>query len=143
MIDFNNIFDMFDDSEEPNDNDDLSLLMDFSEHPLYWIGGFNKIIDNHIFFSQYTVKTFKNISPELEENDLEKAGEYIMYNKAWDYIKGIDVNNAFHVECIKLKANDRLIVALVAAIKFFEDLEEYEKCALLKAIEDKSKEFLT
>ena len=37
------IFNSFD-NENYNSDDESSLLVDFSEHPLYWIGGFNKII---------------------------------------------------------------------------------------------------
>ena len=84
MIDFSNIFNTFDDSEDNKEADDVSMLVDFSEHPLYWIGGFSKIINNHIFFTQYTIKTFKNVSPELDLEDLEKIGEKLMYDKAWD-----------------------------------------------------------
>ncbi len=77
---------------------------------------------------------------EIEE--LEKAGEELMFRKAWDYIKYINLNNNFHIECIKLKADDKLVSNLEESICFFEALEEYEKCALLKKIEDKAKEFL-
>jgi len=139
MMNFSNIFNTFDDSEENKEADDISILVDFSEHPLYWIGGFSKIINNHIFFTQYTIKTFKDISPEL---DLEQIGENLMYNKAWDYIKSIKINNTFHIECLKLKADERLLLALEASIKHFESFEEYEKCALLKGVEDKVKDFL-
>ena len=91
-----NIFDAFN-SENFQNDDETSLLMDFSEHPLFWISGFNKIIDNHLFFTQYTVKAFKNISPDININELEKAGEELMFRKAWDYIKSIDLNKNFHM----------------------------------------------
>jgi len=65
-----------------------------------------------------------------------------MYNKAWNYIKSIKINNTFHIECLKLKADERLLLALEASIKHFESFEEYEKCALLKGVEDKVKDFL-
>jgi hypothetical protein len=52
-MNLNKIFDLFD--KEYNANDESSLLVDFSEHPLFWIGGFNKLISNHLFFKQYTV----------------------------------------------------------------------------------------
>lgn len=142
MINFSNIFNTFDDSGENKETDDVSLLIDFSEHPLYWIGGFSKIINNHIFFTQYTIKTFKDISPELDLEELEQISENLMYNKAWDYIKSIKINNTFHVECLKLKADERLLLALETSIKHFESFEEYEKCALLKDVENKVKDFL-
>ena len=136
-----NIFDAFN-SENFQNDDETSLLMDFSEHPLFWISGFNKIIDNHLFFTQYTVKTFKNISPDVNIDDLEKAGEELMFRKAWDYIKGIDLNKNFHVECLRNKVSKDFIYNLQISIQFFEAHEEYEKCALLKGIKDLIEELL-
>jgi hypothetical protein len=139
-MNLNKIFDLFD--KEYNANDESSLLIDFSEHPLFWIGGFNKLISNHLFFKQYTVKTFKNISPDINIEELEKAGEELMFRKAWDYIKYINLDKIFHVECLKLKADKQFIDNIQTSILFFEALEEYEKCALLKGIQDKVKKFL-
>ena len=142
-MNLNNIFNLFSNEDEQlNANDDTSLLVDFSEHPLFWISGFNKILDHHLFFKKYTVKTFKNISPDVNIEELERAGERLMFEKAWGYIKDINLDKPFHVECIKNKASKSFIDNLQATILFFEDLEEYEKCALLKHIEDKVKEFL-
>jgi hypothetical protein len=135
-----NIFDAFN-SENFNNDDETSLLMDFSEHPLFWISGFNKIIDNHLFFKQYTVKTFKNISPDVDIDELEKAGEELMFRKAWDYIKSINLEKKLHIECIKNKASRDFIYNLQISIQFFEALEEYEKCALMKSIQNKIEEF--
>lgn len=140
MVNLNKIFDLFD--KEYSTNDETSLLVDFSEHPLFWISGFNKLINNHLFFKQYTIKTFKDISPDININELEKAGEELMFRKAWDYIKFIDLNKIFHMECLKLKADEQFINNLQVSISFFEVLEEYEKCALLKNIESKVKKFL-
>lgn len=136
-----NIFDAFN-SENFNNDDETSLLMDFSEHPLFWISGFNKVIDNHLFFTQYTVKTFKNISPNVNIDELEKAGEELMFRKAWGYIKDIDLNKNFHIECLRNKASRDFIYNLQISTQFFEILEEYEKCALLKNIEITIEEFL-
>lgn len=133
-----NIFNLFND-DLPSD-DETSLLIDFSEHPLYWIGGFNKIISNHLFFTKYTSKVFKNISPELDIDEVEKAGEYLMFDKAWGYIKNIKLDNPFHVECIGKKISPEFEGNLDVAMVFFEALEQYEKCALLKGIKDKIKE---
>jgi hypothetical protein len=139
-MNLNKIFDLFD--KEYETNDDTSLLVDFSEHPLFWISGFNKLINNHLFFKQYTVKTFQNISPDINIEELEKAGEELMFRKAWDYIKYIDIHKTFHVECIRNKASKDFIDNLQASISYFEPFEEYEKCALLKNILDKVEEFL-
>jgi len=141
-MNLDSIFNLFSNEDDQSSNDETSLLIDFSDHPLFWIGGFNKLISNHLFFKQYTVKTFKNISPDINIDELEKAGEELMFRKAWDYIKPINLDKSFHVECLKLKADEYLVSNLQMSILFFEAFEEYEKCALLKHIQDKVKEFL-
>jgi hypothetical protein len=138
-MNINNIFDLF--SNQPQD-DETSLLVDFSEHPFYWIGGFNKIISNHSYFKQYAVKMFKNASPSLDEDEVEQAGNHMMFEKAWEYIKNVKLNNQFHIECLGKKASFGFCKNLEYAVQYFEQFEEYEKCALLKGIELKVKEFL-
>jgi hypothetical protein len=140
-MDFNSIFNAF---EQPEDNqkiDEVNLLMDFSEHPLYWIGGFNKIISNHLFFKTYTVKIFKDVSPDSNLEMLELAGEYLMFEKAWNYIKNLNINNPFHIDCLKTKSDETLLNSLEKTLQFFEHIEEYEKCILLKELQNKVKDF--
>lgn len=139
-MDINHIFDLF--KNDSQNYDENSLLIDFSEHPMFWISGFNKLLDNHLFFKKYTIKTYKNINPNINIEELEKAGEALMFRKAWDYIKNINLEKPFHIDCLKSKADETFIEHLQLSIDFFENLEEYEKCALLKNIENKIREFL-
>ena len=73
---------------------------------------------------------------------MDMVGTTLLFNRAWEYIKKLNLNNTFHVECLKIKSSDSLNNSLGVAIVFFEKMEEYEKCALLKGIQDKVKEFL-
>jgi len=139
-MDINRIFDLFN-KEQPDD--ETSLLVDFSEHPLYWISGFNKVVNNHLFFKQFTAKMLEEISSEIDVKEVEDASEAIMFEQAWNYIKSFKVDNPFHLECLRTKISKDLENNLIYAIKYFEGLEEYEKCALLKNIEIKVKEFST
>lgn len=140
-MDISRIFDLFNNNES-DQNDDVSLLIDFSDHPLYFIGGFNKVISNHLFFAEYTIKNFQKISPDIDIKELEKAGEELMFRKAWGYIKNLDLNKSFHLDSLKVKADKHMVHNLQISISFFESLEEYEKCAFLKKIENKIEEFL-
>jgi len=140
-MNLNNIFNLFDNYQD-NENDETSLLIDFSEHPLFKIGGFNKIIKNHIFFKQYTIKMFKNISSDLNIDEVEKAGEHLMFEKAWEYIRDLNMENPLHIECVENKASKEFSNNLELSLTFFEKLEEYEKCAIIKKIKDKVEEFL-
>jgi hypothetical protein len=142
MLDINNILNIFDSTDNSKD-DEVSSLIDFSEHPLFWIGGYNKIVNNYTFFFQYSIKNFKDILKDDEDLvNVEKATKQVLFNKAWEYIQNINVSNIFHVECIKLKSSDSLIQTLDLGIKFFEEKEEFEKCALLKNIQDIAKGFI-
>ena len=136
MINIDSIFDSF------NADDDTALLIDFTSHPLYWINGFNKVISNYPYFKQHMVKMNKKFKNQLDENDIENASKYMMYDKAWEYIKEINIENQFHLECISKKSNLVMHSNLVNSIKHFEKLEHYEKCNILKKIEIKVKDFL-
>jgi hypothetical protein len=140
-MDLNKIFSMFDDGDS-KDTDEVSLLVDFSDHPLYWISGFNKIINNYVFFTQYITKNFNNISPELNQEEIDTIGVTLLFNRSWEYIKRLNLDNPFHIDCLKIKSTESLNDSLEAAILFFEKIEEYEKCAFLKNIQDKVKDFL-
>jgi hypothetical protein len=140
-MDLNKIFSMFDDVDS-KDTDEVNLLVDFSDHPLYWIGGFNKIINNYVFFTQYITKNFNNIPPELNQEEIDIVGITLLFNRSWEYIRRLNLDNPFHIDCLKIKSSESLNNSLEAAIFFFEKIEEYEKCAFLKSIQDKVKDFL-
>jgi hypothetical protein len=140
-MDLNKIFSMFNDVNS-KDTDEVNLLVDFSDHPLYWIGGFNKIINNYVFFTQYITKNFNNIPPELNQEEIDIVGITLLFNRSWEYIRRLNLDNSFHIDCLKIKSSESLNNSLEAAIFFFEKIEEYEKCAFLKSIQDKVKDFL-
>lgn len=135
-MDINKIFNLFEGNPNKDPVDDISLLVDFSDHPLYWIGGFNKLINNYIYFSQYLIE-----KPNIDKDKLE-ISDILLYNKAWEYIKKLNINNSIHLDCLKVKSSESLYNTLEAALKFFEKYEEYEKCAFLKQIQEKVKGFL-
>jgi len=141
-MDINKIFNIFSTTIEPEDEDN-SLLVDFSSHPLYWIGGFNKILNNQDFFKSYTEHIFNTLASELDLDEVERAGKFLMFEKAWGYIKNLNTENHFHLECIKEKSNNKFLENLITTIEFFEKEEEYEKCSILHNISEKVKEFLS
>jgi len=141
-MNINNIFNLFNDQSDQLQDDETSLLIDFSEHPFYWIGGFNKIIANHSYFQKYATEVVKGTSLEKNEEEINIAGDRLMFEKAWGYICNINLTNQFHIECLGKKSSFEFIKNLKLSIQHFEQSEEYEKCALLKDIESKIKYFL-
>jgi hypothetical protein len=140
MINIDNIFELFSTNEDLDGNNTV-VHIDFTKTPIYWIGMYKKLVLNHINFNKKVLKFFKESNQELDIEDMKDAGEFVVYHRAWYYIQNVDIDNKEHVIAIKKYTDEYLDTALKLGISFFEQNEEYEKCALLKKILDKSKDF--
>lgn len=140
MINLNNIFSLFSANEEL-DGVNSEVQIDFSQTPIYWIGMYKKLVLNHINFNKKVLKFFKESNQELDIEDMKDAGEFVVYHRAWHYIQNVNIDVEEHIIAINKYTDEYLDTALKLGISFFEQHEEYEKCAHLKKILDKSKEF--
>jgi hypothetical protein len=136
-----NIFELFSSNEDLDGGED-EVYIDFTQTPTYWIGMYKKLVLNHINFNKKVLKFFKEANEELDIEDVKEAGEFVVYNRAWHYIQNVDINIEEHVLAIEKYQDEYLDTALKLGINFFEEQEEYEKCALLKRILDKIEEIL-
>lgn len=141
MVDINNIFELFSEGDDLDGGNNSTTYIDFKETPIYWVGMFKKIILNHNNFNKKVIKFFKQANEELDLNDVKEAGEFVVYNRAWSYIQNVDIHTDLHIKSLEKYTDEYLDVALKLSIHFFEQQEEYEKCALLKSILDKVEEF--
>jgi len=140
-VDVNKIFGLFNEDENPKhdsgNNQDMSyLLEDYKQHPMFWVGMFKKLIYNHKVFNAKVLNSFKDLDSELDMNDVENAGEFIMYNRAWYWINKIDIKETLHQNALTHYADEILLTYTKVVILYFQELEEYEKCAHLKKIQD-------
>jgi len=142
-MDVNKIFNLFGESEEKNLNVIEDVFVDFKETPIYWIGMFKKIIQNNNIFSKSLQTQFMKSEYELSSEDIEEVGLKIGFNRGWDYISKINIKDKVHTDSISLNIDNILITSLEISIKYFQEIEEYEKCAHIKNILDFSKHFLT
>ena len=140
MINIDNIFELFSTNEDLDGNNTV-VHIDFTKTPIYWIGMYKKLVLNHINFNKKVLKFFKESNQELDIEDMKDAGEFVVYHRAWHYIQNVDIDNKEHIIAIEKYTDEYLDTALKLGISFFEQHEEYEKCALLKKILDKSKDF--
>ena len=136
MIDPNNVFNLFSESEDL-DGIASEVYIDYSEDPLYQLGMFKKTILNHINFNKKALQFLKGEYNELDVEDIRTAGEFIVYNRAWRYINGIKTDSDAFIDTLKRYNDEFMNTSLRLGINFFEQQEEYEKCALLKKILDK------
>lgn len=140
MIDVNDIFSLFPNSGSKKE-EVVEDIVDITSSPKYWLGMHKKLVLNHINFKKKALKFFKESNHELDIEDVKKAGEYVAYNKAWYYIKKINLSDENHILDIIEYGDDLLETSLELAIQYFQDIEEYEKCAHLLKILKKSQEF--
>jgi len=139
MPNLDKIFDLFSANEEL-DGVNSTIQIDFSQTPIYWIGMYKKLVLNHINFNKKVLQFFKQSNQELDIEDMKDAGEFVVYNRAWHYIQNVDIDNKEHIIALEKYSDEYLDTALKLGISFFEQHEQYERCALLKKILDKVEE---
>ena len=103
---------------------------------MFWVGMFKKLIYNHKSFNDKILNSFKDLDGELDMNDIENAGEFIVYNRAWYWINKIDIKEQLHQNALTHYADEILLTYTKVVILYFQELEEYEKCAHLKKVQD-------
>jgi hypothetical protein len=142
-MDVNKIFDLFDDSDDLGvnaiDKEDIKsrakLLNEFKNHPALWIGMFHRIISNHPKSAKALITVFKTAYPGMSVDDIENAGEFIIYNRAYDFISKLDIHRDLDLLTLKNSSNMDILISFKLAVSYFEEKEEYEKCMFLLTIQ--------
>ena len=141
MIDKDKIFQLFG-TPIQDEKDFIEIASDLLDEPFNKIGMFTKLIINHLIFHQ-KLSTFlgkeSNVTIDFEET--KKASAFAIFNRAWFYIKQIDLKNKNDFEAIIKFKKEPFLNTLSEAIEYFEGEEEYEKCAKLleiKKLKEKS-----
>ena len=137
MIDKDKLFNLFQNPEGDDNKRAKELIIanpSFLEEPFTKIGMFTKLIINHKVFHQKLEKFLKAESPNYNIEDTKAASEFTVFNRAYHYIKKIDLKDSIHLEAIMDFKPEQLIESLDQAILYFEGEEEYEKCAFLMKI---------
>ena len=144
-MDIENIFNLFNHNkkEEPKETPPTVIEMEqFEKTPTYKIGMFKRIILNQSMFSKKIISMFKDSDDEFETEDLEDMSEYLAHHRAWSYIKDCDIDSELWNGSLVIQHDDYLDTSIKLSISFFEDVEEYEKCAFLVKIQKYLKDSL-
>lgn len=140
MIDKDKIFKLFVDGKEIDGDKTKEEIKDFMNGPYAKIGMFVKLIQNHEVFHKKLEKFLKQEQPDYNVESTKEASEFTVYNRAWSYIKQIDIDNSDHLNAIINFDPKVFYKILEGAVNFFESYEEYEKCAHLHKIKELVKE---
>ena len=105
---------------------------EWKDTPRYKMGMFVKLIVNGTIFR----KQLSNMFEGKNKINIGDAGEFIMYNRAWYWIKDFSLKDEDWVDSVKPYEEEEIIRACELTISYFENLEEYEKCSLLLSIKN-------
>jgi hypothetical protein len=130
MPDINKIFGLFSDNEKENHSEEITTVaVNFLDTPAGKIGMFVKLIQNNIAFNKALEKFFEKEGHEYDKEMTQKASEFTVFNRAWHYIKTVNIEKRTHLHALT-KYNPKVLAnSLDRTISFFENLEAYEKCA--------------
>jgi hypothetical protein len=117
----------------------IVIGQNMQQSPILWLGMFKKLVTNHVTFIKQIRDFFENEDVGMNIDELDTAGEYVIFHRAWYYISNINLDNKIDQDAIKLTADDELFSAIKTVLRFFESIEDYEKCSFLKRIQDEIK----
>ena len=90
---------------------------------------FTKLITNHFAFHAKLQKFLKKEEPNYDVESTREASEFVVFNRAFSYLKKLDPLNK-DVTFIILDFNSKILSqTLESALQYFEEEEEFEKCA--------------
>jgi hypothetical protein len=138
-MNLDNVFGLFsngDNSKKEKESTFKDVILDnFESTPTYKVGMYKKIIMNQHVFQKKLINMFKTPKDEFEMDGMEEVGEYIAHHRAWSHISECKLKDELWKGSLIIQHDDYLDTALKLSISFFEDTEEYEKCAFLVKIQ--------
>lgn len=140
-MDISSIFSLFefDDNDHKSDKEYEKTLKEISEMqdtPHYKIGMFDKIMNNGLVFKDQIMKFFSSSKPPISLESINETGENLLYQRAFDWVKECNTRKKDWKEAILYYSSEKYIENIKLVIKYYENTEDYEKCALLKKIQD-------
>tara|TARA_B100000035_G_scaffold314475_1_gene330859 strand:+ start:514 stop:954 length:441 start_codon:yes stop_codon:yes gene_type:complete len=131
-MNINNIFSLF----GSNDKDDKEDLDAFKDSPLFKVGMFKKMIWNGKVFRDQVLNFLKKADIDMEiGDDLDEAGDYMMHTRAYYWVQDCNLQDEEWKKALNHYIDDEFVVCFKLCIKYFEEFEEFEKCAFLKKIQ--------
>ena len=137
-MDPDSIFSLFDSEPENQEKKSEKEITNLSEHPYVLMGLFTRMILRGEESIQNTIEFLKVINTS-EGFDFEANTEfsrYLMYVSGFNHLSKLSLENPFHQDILLEKAGAEFLTACEKSIQFFQDREDYERCALIKKFYD-------
>ena len=127
-----NIFDLLIDYKDTNYQ--YPPEEDFPSSITHKIDMFIKLLRNGHAFKDSIISFLSKADEDLDPNDVKQAGEFLIYNRAWFWVCLFKPNKQWKFDISNYPNKIELIKYINLSIKYFESIEEYEKCVTLNNI---------
>lgn len=132
-MDKNEVFITFDEEFE---NKELDILFGKEDEILIKILSFSKIITHHFNFCKQLNKLLKLQSTKYNSQKTIQSASFKNFNRAFFYIKDLDLKDIAHVNALLSSTeNEEVEGNFEYTLKYFESIEEYEKCSFILKIQ--------
>ena len=139
-MDLNKFFSYF------NSSSDIEVLQknldNFKESPIYKIKIFERLITNGLLFKKSIVNFFGQADKDLDIIQIDLAGEFMIYTRAWFWISQLDWDDKQWVKDLEMASNENFLTVVKSCMNYFERQEEYEKSAFVKKSQDCVQKYL-
>lgn len=125
------IFDLFDDSPEAKNQakEQKKALKSFKNSSYHKLGMFTKLIVNHFIFHSKLEKFLKREEPNYNVESTKEASEFVVFNRAFHYLAQLSPLDESVIFAVLDFDYEMLNKTLHQSLQYFQDIEEYEKCA--------------
>ena len=108
-------------------------IEDYRDKPLFKAKVYEKLLINHEYLGD---KLIPQIDENIKEDELKEAVRNQVYIKAFDYISQVSLQDSEVFINLKQQDIQSFKKTLNMGIKYFENIEEYEKCSFLKKFKE-------
>lgn len=131
------IFALFGFSDDNKEDKKLKKELEvFKETPHFKIGMFIKMVSQGTSFKKQVLNFFSSAQADIDLKGIDEAGDLMMYVRAWYWISECNIRKKEWKLALQNNTSEDFINCLEIVLRYFEKMEEYEKCAFLKKIQD-------
>lgn len=132
-LDSKKLFDIFDKHPLDGGEDEINSYKT-SFH--FKINMFIKVVLYGEAWKNEVVSIFTKSNVDMDVEDIDNAGNFMLYTRAWYWISQFDFEDKECVESLTSLDDSSLLVSLLRTIKYFEGIEEFERCHFLVNIKN-------
>lgn len=127
-LDSKKLFDIFD--KYPIDGVEENLNS-YKNSFRFKIEMFVKIVIYGDQWKKQVISLFTKSTIGMDIEDINNAGEFMLYTRAWFWISQFDFDDEDCVKALNKLDHSSLLASIIRTIKYFEKTEEFEKCSFL------------